>query len=95
MSEKYYPTISSLIKIDDLPEQLNFLQTGVNGLTEVFDKVYYQNLEINHANSGAVSSYQLDLVSLNKLAWDIPGTGLTLAFDTNFEANDNISIIPS
>ncbi len=32
MSEQYYPSLSSLIKIDDLPEQLNFLQTGVNDL---------------------------------------------------------------
>lgn len=65
MSEQYYPSLSSLIKIDDLPEQLNFLQTGVNGLAEVFDKVYYQNLEINHANSGAVSSAFARILRVN------------------------------
>lgn len=34
MSNQYYPVLSSKVKIDDLPEQLSFVQGGINNLLE-------------------------------------------------------------
>jgi len=30
MSNKFYPKLSSITKIEQLPEQLNFIQGGIN-----------------------------------------------------------------
>lgn len=85
MSEQYYPSLSSLIKIDDLPEQLNFLQTGVNGLTEVFDKL---------SNNGIVANIKLSEVLEHYYGQTVPSDNntspshYTKRFRIFCEAND-------
>jgi hypothetical protein len=39
---RYYPKLSEVITVDDLPEFLSFVQ---NGLNSIFDKIHYKNLQ--------------------------------------------------
>lgn len=39
---RYYPRLSEIITVDDLPEFLSFVE---NGLNSIFDKIHYKNLQ--------------------------------------------------
>ena len=40
MSNNYFPKLSRIVKINNLPEQLSFIQDGIDGL---FDGLAYRN----------------------------------------------------
>ncbi len=40
--DKFYPSLSSIAKIPDLPQQLGFIQEG---LEYIFDKLYFTDLQ--------------------------------------------------
>jgi hypothetical protein len=41
---RYYPTLSSIINSDDIPEVLGFIKDGVQSL---IDKIHYKDLQFN------------------------------------------------
>ena len=45
-----YPKLSSLVKIDQLPEQLSFITDNIN---TIFDNLYFRNLQVSVSPVGA------------------------------------------
>jgi len=46
---RYYPTLSSIINSDDIPEVLGFIKDGVQSL---IDKIHYKDLQFNKSPRG-------------------------------------------
>lgn len=78
----YYPALSGLITLDDLPEILGFIKYG---LQEIFDKVYYKDFQSSTILNGAGAFYSLDIVSRNRLDLELPGTGIFFVLNPDFE----------
>lgn len=86
---RYYPRLSEIITVDDLPEFLSFVEDGLNS---IFDKIHYKNLQYSKGYRGDSAFYSLDIVSSKKLALPLPfGLGLVL----NPDLKDNDSSISS
>lgn len=86
---RYYPKLSEVITVDDLPEFLSFVEDGLNS---IFDKIHYKNLQYSKGYRGDSAFYSLDIVSSKKLALPLPfGLGLVL----NPDLKDNDSSISS
>lgn len=86
---RYYPRLSEIVAVDDLPEFLSFVQ---NGLNSIFDKIHYKNLQYSKGYRGDSAFYSLDIVTSKKLALPMPfGLGLVL----NPDLKDNDSSISS
>lgn len=80
----FYPSISSLLPLEAVPPNLGFIQ-GV--LHDVFDSLYYRDLQIQKSKSGDVGFYQFSLVIYKRLGFEIPGTGgAALVFDPGLSA---------
>lgn len=76
MVNKFYPTLSSVITTDQIPEQLSFIS---NGMDSILDKIYYKNFIVDRSINGASISYKIYIVSHAEiLKLEIPGTGLVL-----------------
>ncbi|HTJ49601.1 MAG TPA: hypothetical protein VL443_09125, partial [Cyclobacteriaceae bacterium] len=91
MADIYYPLLSDLITIDQLPEGLSFISDDLNAL---LSKIYYRNFIAEYSANESVSFYDLDIVILTELLkLDIPGTGLALTLNPD-SASMGQSIIP-
>lgn len=86
----YYPALSRLITLDDLPEMLGFIKEGVQ---ELFDKVYYKDYQSSGNTSGSGAFYSLDIISRQRVELELPGTGIFLVLNPDFE-DDTISSFP-
>ncbi|WBV58187.1 hypothetical protein PFY10_06985 [Chryseobacterium daecheongense] len=86
----YYPAISEIATINDIPEILSFVRDGIVFL---FDKTYYKNLQFSKSIKGDAAFYSLDIVSLQKLEIEIPGTNIFFVLNPDFQNND-ISSFP-
>lgn len=82
--------LSNIISIDNLPEQLSFISDGLN---TVFDNLYYSDLEVFEDLRGQNISYALNLVANHKLALSLPGVGLSLVLNPDYN-NVNGSVFP-
>src|SRR5882724_3565137 len=71
--EKFYPSLSTLISANSLPQSLGFVQGLVDN---IFDDLFYRNLQINSSRYGEYADYSLILVSYRRLDFEVPGTGL-------------------
>ncbi len=93
MSDIFISPLSTLVSPDQLPEELNFISSGISGL---LNNVYYKNLLIQRSSSTYSVSYQLDIVSYSEiLKIDIPGTGLVLLLNPDLNnPNTEQSLIP-
>lgn len=60
VTTRYYPKLSELMTLDDLPEFLSFAREG---LEEVFDRIYFKNLRYSKSSRGDSAFYQLDILS--------------------------------
>jgi len=78
MASKFYPRLSSIITLDALPEELGFIKTG---LANLFQKIYFRDLQVVKSPTGESAFYSLTLVSYKDLSVEIPGTGIELAFN--------------
>lgn len=65
---RYYPKLSEVITVDDLPEFLSFVQDGLNA---IFDKIHYKNLQYSKSKNGDSAFYSLEIVS-RRLAVPLP-----------------------
>lgn len=87
---KYYPALSDIVTINDLPEALNFLEEGIQIL---FSRIYYKNLQFSKSIRGDSAFYSLDIVSTKKLAIELPGTGIFLVLNPDHQ-DHSISSFP-
>ncbi len=86
----YYPALSGLITLQDLPEILDFMKEG---LQEFFDKVYYKDFQSSRNISGSGAFYSLDIVSRGRLDLGFPGTGIFIILNPDYE-DSTISSFP-
>ncbi len=75
MSESFYPNLSTLVSADSFPEQLQFLE---NGIQNALDKIYYKNLQYVKSADGSKGYYNITLVTNEALKLDIFDTGLSI-----------------
>jgi hypothetical protein len=72
--QKYKPTLTDLLKVSSLPENLGFLQ---GPLSSFLDKLFYENLQAFKSPNGDSASYTLNIITYKKLTLlEIPGTGV-------------------
>ena len=76
-ANRYYPKLSEIVTVDDLPEFLSFVQEGLNA---IFDKIHYKNLQYSKSYRGDAAFYSLEIVSKERLAFTLP---LDLVFVLN------------
>ncbi|MCS3532834.1 hypothetical protein, partial [Chryseobacterium sp. JUb7] len=86
----YYPAVTDIVKADDLPEFLSFLKSG---LENILGKLHYKDYYFTKNISGTEAFYSLSVVSKTKLALEIPGTGISLVLNPDFQDGD-ISSFP-
>lgn len=88
VSARYYPALSELITVDDLPDFLQFAETGLENL---LSRIHYKDFQFSKSARGDAAFYSLEIVA-NELALDLP-FGLKLVL--NPSADDaNISSFP-
>jgi len=87
MSYNYFPKLSQLVTVESLPEQLNFIQGGIENL---LDGLAYRNLRARSSQDGCTTSYVLDIISFKKLKYDILGTGLVLVLNPDFSTGTSV-----
>jgi len=68
MAQSFYPNIGTLVSLDDFPEELQFLETG---LQNALDKIYYKELQYVRSNDEAQGYYNLVLVTGEQLKLDL------------------------
>lgn len=90
-STTFYPSLTELIKVDQIPSNLGFLHEGLTDLLkDIYIKDYYSNI----SQLGDNASYRLKLVSYKPIGIEIPGTnGLALLFNPDLETG-SYSAIP-
>jgi hypothetical protein len=69
---QFYPSISTLLPLESIPPNLGFFQ---GALHEVFDNLYYRDLQVQKSKLGDAGFYQFSLVLYKRLGFEIPGTG--------------------
>jgi hypothetical protein len=45
----FYPTLSTIIPVENIPESMGFIRTGLNN---IFDHLYYKDLQIDRSVAG-------------------------------------------
>lgn len=92
VTRRYYPTLSTIVNEDDIPEILGFLKDGI---TNLLSKVHYKDLQYNKSPRGDAAFYSLSIVSPKKLSIELPGTGIALVLNPDVTGGDyNISSFP-
>ncbi|WP_145861289.1 hypothetical protein [Pedobacter suwonensis] len=89
VTRRFYPALSEVITVDDLPEFLHFAE---NGLNQLLDKIHYKNLQYSKSQRGDSAFYSLDIVS-NNIGLDLP-FGLRLVLNPDEDGDSNISSFP-
>ena len=87
---KYYPSLSDIVAINDIPDILSFIKDGIQSL---FSNVYYKNLQYSNSFKGDAAFYSLDIVSTKKLSIELPATGIFLVLNPDHQDFD-ISSFP-
>lgn len=92
VTRRYYPTLSTIVNEDDIPEILGFIKEG---LVNLLGKIHYKDLQYNKSPRGDAAFYSLTIVSPKKLAIEIPGTGIALVLNPDVTGGDyHISAFP-
>ncbi len=89
-TSRYYPRLSEIVVIEDLPEFLSFVQDGLNS---VFDDIHYKNLKFSRSVRGDGAFYSLDIIVTKEIRMPLPGD---LAFVLNPDelGNPQLSSFP-
>lgn len=83
---KFYPRLSELISSDKLPQIFN-------GVSDIFDKLYFRNFQAVKSLDGVSVSYVIELISYKEQKISIPGSGFSLLLNPDFES-DGASAFP-
>jgi len=89
ITKRYYPSLSEVITVDDLPEFLHFAEDGLNLL---LDKIHYKNLQYSKSQRGDAAFYSLDIVTAN-IGLDLP-FGMRLVLNPDEQGDSSISAFP-
>lgn len=89
IAKRYYPTLSSVITKDDIPEVLGFLKEGLENLLE---KIHYKDLQYSKSPTGDAAFYSLSIVSPNRIDLEIPGTGIFIVLNPDLTAGGDQTI---
>lgn len=87
---KYYPSLSSVVTLDDFPEYLGFIKDGIQ---QIFHKIYIKDFQAQISPRGDSGFYGLSIVSKNRLQFKIPSTEMYLILNPDND-DDNISSFP-
>ncbi|MFK8008018.1 MAG: DUF6603 domain-containing protein [Saprospiraceae bacterium] len=90
ITKRYYPSLSSIITIDDIPDSLGFLKDGI---VNILEKIHFKDLQYSISSKGDAGFYSLSIVSKKRIEFEIPGTGIFLILNPELE-NVNISSFP-
>lgn len=90
VTNRYYPTIDTVITEQDIPEILGFIREG---LVSLLGKIHYKDFQARKSINGDAAFYSLQIVSPKKLAIEIPGTGIALVLNPALD-DSNISAFP-
>ncbi|WP_203296539.1 hypothetical protein [Luteirhabdus pelagi] len=75
---RYYPTLDTVVTLDEFPEFLNFLR---DGLASLFGKIHYRNLQFSKSPNGDTAFYSLDIVSKKRLDIELPGADIFIVLN--------------
>lgn len=90
-TDKYFPELTSLIKVNALPEELAFIENGIqNLLSGIFVKEYH----FIKNNEGDSISFYITLLIFKDVGFDIPGTGFRILFNPSDVASSGVTEIP-
>lgn len=87
---KYYPSLSSVVTLEDFPEYLGFIKEGIQS---IFDKIYIKDFQAHISPRGESGFYGLSIVSKRRLQFQIPGTELYLVLNPD-STDTTISSFP-
>lgn len=82
MANDYFPSLSSLITLDDLPQELDFIEAGISS---VFDNVYFRDLQFTRSPKGDSAYYSLVLILNRAVGIGIPGADIKIALNPDFQ----------
>ncbi len=85
---KYYPSLSTVVTLDDFPEYLGFIKDGIQ---EIFNDIYIKDFQAHISPRGESGFYALSIVSKRRLEFQIPGTEMFLIPDND---DNTISSFP-
>lgn len=77
-NEVFFPPITTILQLENLPEELSFVQNGLNSLLQ---NLYYRDLQFSKSPRGDAAFYSLKVVSFQKIGIDIPGTGMAIVLN--------------
>ncbi len=77
-TQSFYPNIGTLVTLNDFPEELQFLE---NGLQNVLDKIYYKELQYVRSNDSSQGYYNIVLVTGEQLKLNLMNTGFSVVIN--------------
>ena len=88
---KFYPLLTDILPLENIPSNLGFIQEGVEYLTK---GIHYTDLHVEKSIHGDSVFYFVNLILLKKLGLEVPGTnGLALVLNPDLAGN-NLTSIP-
>ena len=86
-----YPKLSSLTTVSDLPEQLSFVQ---DGLENILSDLYYKDLIYKKNIKGDGGFYQLVVLAYKRIGFQIPGTEFGIILNPSNENPGDLTEFP-
>lgn len=75
MAKSFYPNLSSIVTVDQLPEQLQFIE---DGLQQALDKIYYKDLQFVKSPDGSNAFFDLTLVTNEAIKINLSEGGMAI-----------------
>jgi hypothetical protein len=89
VAHRYYPRLSEVVAVDDLPDFLSFVE---NGLESLLDSIHYKNFQFSTSARGDSAFYSADIISKN-IGLNLP-FGLRLVLNPDAGGDTAISSFP-
>ncbi|MEP7108153.1 MAG: hypothetical protein ABI760_09220 [Ferruginibacter sp.] len=89
MPTEYYPSLSSLITLDDLPQELEFIDTVKSA---VLDEIYFRDLQFTRSPKGDSAYYSMVLILNRSVGFTIPGADIKIALSPDFATGTTTEI---
>ncbi|MGL5890615.1 MAG: hypothetical protein ACRC3B_12055, partial [Bacteroidia bacterium] len=69
IATRYYPRLTDILSLDKLPDQLSFIEDGLENLLK---NIYVKDYQIIKSPSGDTTSYHVVLKIYKRLALEVP-----------------------
>lgn len=87
-AKSFYPNLSTIVTVDAFPEELQFLE---NGLQNALDNIYFKDLQYVRSEDTSTGYYNLILITGEALKLDIGTSGFSLIVNPG---NTDETIVP-